>query len=318
MRWRRIVIGLAVCAVLVVLVFALIPREPKYEGRTLSEWIRDSAPRRSPDPETTKAIEAVRHIGTNGLPWLVKWIGAKEPPDWQLNLTTASRLPGWVRLRLLPSLFGINSYYGHRRTAFDGFLVLGPSASPAVPDLLKIISSSPNGSPASGALDSIGLAGVPAALNVLTNSANSFELRLASAIWINHTDPKAENKTVIQVMAQCLREKISSPVAAAICASRRAEPDLVVPTLTTWLTNSNPDIRWSSAHWLSQYGQVATSAVPALVITLKDTDPVVRQAAEDALFEIDPAALEKADPSIAGLKKHWRRIGDMDSQQPSK
>src|SRR5215468_1695760 len=110
MRWRKLLIVLAVLAAIIAIVVALIPREPKYHGRTLSEWIKDSAPRKSPDPETTRAIEAVRHIGTNGLPWLLKWISAKEPADWQVNLTTANvRLPRWVRLQLLPSLFGINS-----------------------------------------------------------------------------------------------------------------------------------------------------------------------------------------------------------------
>jgi len=120
MRWRRLLIVVAVCAALIAVIVALVPREPKYDGRTLSEWIKGAAPRRSPDPEQTRAIEAVRHIGTNALPCLIKWIGAKPPPDWQLKLTTANLwLPRWIRLRLLPSLFGINSHNARRRLALD-------------------------------------------------------------------------------------------------------------------------------------------------------------------------------------------------------
>jgi hypothetical protein len=321
MRWRRLLIILTACAAVIAIVAALIPREPKYDGRTLSEWIKDAAPHHSPDPETTKAIDAVRHIGTNGLPWLIKWISAKKPPDWQLKLTTANaRLPRWIRLRLLPSLFGFNSYYAHRRVALDGFLILGAEATPAVPDLLQIIASSPNGSPASGALDSIGVAAVPAALNVLTNRANASQLRVAAGVWISYTDPKAENETVVALMAQCLRDKNPNliRVAAGILARRRAEPELVVPLFVNCLTNSNPDIRYGAARGLSQYGERATSAVPALVIALKDTDPLVRQVAEDALFEIDPVALEKASPGLAELKKHWRRTLESGPQQLSK
>jgi hypothetical protein len=323
MRWRRILIGLAVCAALVAIVFALIPREPKYEGRTLSERIKESAPQRSPDPQTTKAIEAVRHIGTNGLPWLIKWISAKEPQDWQLKLTTARRLPRWVRLQLLPSLFGLNSYYAHRRTALDGFLILGPDAAPAVPELLRIVAST-NASPAYGALESIGIAGIPAALTVLTNPAYSVRCRFLAFFWICRIDPKADRRYMLDrtvpLMARCLREKNPdfSPFAAEALAARHIEPGLVVPFYLNRLTNSDPDSRCGTARGLSHYGGNATSAVPALVIALKDTDPLVRYCAEDALFEIDQATLEKADPTLAGLKKHWRRTADSPPQRSEK
>jgi hypothetical protein len=310
MRWRKALIGLAVIAAVIAIFIALIPREPKYQGHTLSQWIKESAPHRSPDPQTTKAVEAMRQIGTNGLPWLIKWIGAKEPAGWQLRATRAGRLPRWVRLRLLPSLFGINSYNLHRRLALDGFLLLGSDAAPAVPDLLQIIASSSNSSPASGALDCIGIAGLPAALNVLTNRANSIDLRLAAAVWINRTDPKAENEMILSLMAECLRGKTSNltRISAGILANHRAEPDLVVPFFISWLTNSDWEVRSSAARGLCQYRQRATSAVPALVTALNDKDPIVRLTAEDALSEIDPAALEKANPGVAERKKEWRRI----------
>lgn len=320
MRARRLLIVLAIFATLAIILFALIPREPKYQGRTLSEWIKDSAPRRSPDPEQTRAVEAVRHIGTNGLPWLIKWISAREPRDWQINLTSAGApLPRWVRLKLLPSLFGINSYYAHRRVALDGFLILGPQAAPAVPDLFRIMTASTKPlSAVPGALDSIGTAGVPAALNIVTNSANSFRLRFAAEYWIIHIDPKVDEPDAAPLMIQCLREKDPdfSPMAASILAARRLEPELVIPFLINWLTNSNPNIRYGAARGLQQYGERATSAVPGLVICLKNSFPYVRKAAEDALFEIDPATLEKADPGVAELKKHWRRV--IDTQQPIK
>jgi HEAT repeat protein len=309
MPWRRLLIILAVCAAVIAVVVALIPREPKYDGRTLSEWIKDSAPRRSPDPEQTRAIEAVRHIGTNGLPCLIKWIGAKEPADWQIKLTRAnSRLPRWIRLRLLPSLFGFNSYKSYRRLALDGFLVLGPEAAPAVPDLLQIVASSPKGSPASGALESIGAAGLPPALSVLTNRANSAELRVAAALCITRIDPKVESGMVLSLMSQCIRNSKSGfrHIAAGILASRRAEPELVVPILTSWLTNSDFNARFAATFGLGQYGERATSAVPALVLALKD--PLVGREAGDALFAIDAAALEKADPFAAERKKQQRRF----------
>jgi hypothetical protein len=321
MRWRRLLILLAVCAVVIAVLIALIPHEPKYEGRALSEWIKDSAPRRSPDPEQTRAIEAVRHIGTNGLPWLVKWIGAKEPPDWQIKLITAnSRLPRWVRLRLLPSLFGINSYYGRRRQALDGFLILGPQAAPAVPDLLQIMASSPNGSPASAALDDVGIAGLPTALNIMTNRSNAIELRVAAGVWISHTDPKTENEMVVSLMTQCVRDKNPklTPIAARMLANRRAEPELVVPVLAKQLRDPNPEMRGNAVSGLRQYGPGVASVVPELVSAIHDPHPVVRALAVDALFEIDPHALEKAAPAAAERKREWRRIVDSLPQRSGK
>jgi hypothetical protein len=319
MRWRKLLIVLAVVAAIIAIVVALIPREPKYQGRTLSEWIKDSAPRKSPDPETARAIEAVRRIGTNGLPWLIKWISAKEPPDWQIRLTKAGRLPRWVRLQLLPSLFGINSYYVHRRTALDGFLILGPDAAPAVPQLLQIIAESPKGtSPASGVLDGFGTETVlPYALSALTNRANSIELRVAAAMWINRAAPNLESETVTSLMTQCVRENNPNfaQSAAVTLASRGAEPALVIPYLTNCLANPKPDTRWSAASALRGYHETASNAVPALVKALTDTHPIVREFAADAIWDIDPEALQKAAPAKAQQKEQMLRIFELERRR---
>jgi len=312
MRWRKFLIGLAVFAVLIASVVALIPCEPRYNGRTLSEWIRDAAPRRSPDPETTRAIEAVRHIGTNGLPWLIKWISATEPPAWKVKLTKANvRLPQWIRLRVLPRLLGINSYNLHRRLALDGFLILGPDATPAVPELLEIIAASPQGrSPASGVLDGFGTATVlPHALSALTNRANPINLRVAAALWVNRATPNIETETIIPLMTQCIRENNPNwaQVAALLLAYRGAEPALVIPYLTNRLSDPMPDTRWSAASALRAYQEAASNAVPALVKALGDSHPIVQQCAADSLYEIDPVALEKAAPAKAQEKEQMLR-----------
>src|ERR1700722_6792113 len=61
--------------------------EPKFQGRTLSEWIEeeeniqfevngDSADCES-DPKWRATTNAVYQIGTNAGPWLMKWASAK-------------------------------------------------------------------------------------------------------------------------------------------------------------------------------------------------------------------------------------------------
>src|SRR5882724_229678 len=57
-------------------------KEPTYEGRSLSEWLHELDPHlmyevHHPPPE----IVAIRQIGTNALPLLLKWMAAKDPPE---------------------------------------------------------------------------------------------------------------------------------------------------------------------------------------------------------------------------------------------
>jgi HEAT repeats len=320
MRWRKLLIGLAVCAAIVAIVVALIPREPKYEGRTLSEWIKEANPRHSANYRQRKDFEAVRHIGTNGLPWLVKWIGIKDPPWWRLRLIAASqKLPQWMQTKLTQPILGDGSNEKYRQMALDGFFILGPQAGPATVELLQIVrGSSYSHTPWAAtrcltvieALDHIGKAAVSPALGALTNRANSITLRFDAATWLFHIRGIAGNDTVIKepvlsFMAQCIRENRAdiAPTAAHILANFSAEPALVVPLLIKNLQDPDPAMRELAATELRRYGPNATAAVPALVNALND--PNMRELAENALFDIDKNALEKAEPGTR--ETIWKR-----------
>jgi hypothetical protein len=196
--------------------------------------------------------------------------------------------------------------------ALDGFVILGPQASPATVDLLQIAGGSPNwgiwgisyGSTrclTPEALDHIGKAAVAPALGALTNRANSITLRFDAATWLFHIKEISGTESlikdpVVSFMAQCIREKRAdiAPTAAHILVHYSAEPALVVPLLIKNLQDPDPGIRMFAATELSRYGPNATDAVPALVNALND--PAMRGLAENALFDIDKNALEKAAP----------------------
>lgn len=306
MRWRRLLIILAVCAAAIALVLALIPREPRYDGRALSEWIRDSAPRPSPEPETTRAVAAVRHIGTNGLPWLIKWISYQSPPGWKLKLIAASeKLPGWIRAGIVTQLLGERSYETRRRLALDGFLILGPAASPAVPDLLQMTDSTSSSSPATGALESIGLASLAPTLSALTNRANAPALRAAAADWIRILEPEFDCGPIVPVLAECVRERnpVVAKAAARALVRSGAETELTVQFFIKLLQSGDVLGRCDAAENLSVLRDKARRAVPALLIALNDSDWYVRKEATKALYWIEPDALEKAIPgSVAAIK----------------
>ena len=101
--------------------------EPKYQGRSLSDWLdeyQDSRRYENGDP----AI-AVRNIGTNALPYLVKWISSRS-----------SR-------RVTQSL--------------NGFAILGTDAASAIPELQALMKD-PTESAAKFALVRIGPPAIPA------------------------------------------------------------------------------------------------------------------------------------------------------------
>ena len=84
MRKRRIfLIGIPVAVVAVVgLVMVLTPaREPEYKGKKLSEWVMKLSPFYD-DADKIHGIEAISQIGTNALPYLIKWVGY-ETPAWK-------------------------------------------------------------------------------------------------------------------------------------------------------------------------------------------------------------------------------------------
>src|SRR5947209_3349861 len=63
---------------------ALREQEPTYAGKRLSEWVMRLRAKNSLEGER-ETEEAIRHIGTNSLPYLLKWI-SYEPTPWRIKL----------------------------------------------------------------------------------------------------------------------------------------------------------------------------------------------------------------------------------------
>src|SRR4051812_3891090 len=82
---RRLLLagGSVIAAVILAVVFWPGPKEPEYQGKKLGEW---GARHDGPPAETATAVRA---IGTNALPLLLKWIDF-SPPAWQWRLAQRS------------------------------------------------------------------------------------------------------------------------------------------------------------------------------------------------------------------------------------
>src|SRR5690349_17412541 len=83
-RLRTITVGILLAGVLGLVIWrAARPREPVYEGRTLSRWLDHhvaSTAARPPygTPGWKEADKALRTIGTNAIPTLLQMLRAKD------------------------------------------------------------------------------------------------------------------------------------------------------------------------------------------------------------------------------------------------
>src|SRR6266481_4935661 len=107
MRRRTIIAVLAGCGLAFVIALLVFTRasEPRYNGRSLSRWLkieRDSMSATvTGNPE---AEDAVRHIGTNALPYLIKLLDYENSWSSQVGYRI-SNLPQSYRPTFLLRVF---------------------------------------------------------------------------------------------------------------------------------------------------------------------------------------------------------------------
>ena len=137
-RWTIFIMAGCVMAALIAMLPFPTKREPEHGGRKLREWLKLYVQSSNRFTDGQEAAEAVRHIGTNALPWLLEWIDY-EPAGWKRALATnapaAAQRPGYFRsayLRLLHRPADDLNWLGR-----FGFEILGPQARPALPEVQR-------------------------------------------------------------------------------------------------------------------------------------------------------------------------------------
>jgi len=158
MRNPRILGLLLLLAVLLgIFVFSQArPNEPHYRGHSLTHWLTMADP---PPPEN--AVRAVRTIGTNAIPALLRWINY-EPAPWQKKLASIPIVSrnGWA-----PELLHEPAI----ANAMKGFALLGTNATPAIPPLVKLMKNKTRPEAAMNAIYALGRIG-QSALPFLTQA----------------------------------------------------------------------------------------------------------------------------------------------------
>lgn len=269
-RWKWLLLIFS-ASVISSIVFGRYHREgPRYNGRTLLEWTKLS--------QTPEARDAIRAMGTNALPDLVKWI-ADEPAAWR---KTPYRLP-----KKVPKWMVDESSDKRAELALKGFEILGTNASPALPGLLRLIgnTNAPMArSHAMEALTHLGNCAIPTLKRLLHESRNTRETGLLVDIRTMGTNAIPLVPAVIEHLGST--NLLHAGIAAGTLGILRLEPDLAVPALTASLTNAGV-VRERAMISLSQFGSHARPALPALTNLLTDPHVSFRRLAAEVIEAIN-------------------------------
>ena len=327
---KRVHIALGVVLVMLAGVIAwqvLREREPVYQGKRLSSWLKAHGGQ----GWQRNADEAVRQAGTNAIPTLLRMLCAKDSPLKAKFMDLAER-QHIIKVQYTSAIFW-------NRAAEHGFEVLGAKAQSAVPALIEIADQKIPSTSQINAITALGLIGpsskeaVPSLLRWATNADVYVRSSAIHALGAIHAEPDRvvpvlinglhDSDSRVQVRAVMALEKfgpnvkIAAPTlveaipsllwwatnastfrrldAVAVLGSIGAEPDRVVPALTNALHDPYASVRFKAVEALRHFGPDAKPAVPALVeyINSHDNSPD-RWAATKALKAIDPEAAAKA------------------------
>jgi HEAT repeat protein len=248
-------------------------QQPAYNGKTLSEWVGDIG---KSNEESAQAQEAIRQIGTNAIPFLLKEISDLGELYQKVGATNFSK-EGGMRY--------INVHIA--------FKALGPIAKPAVPALLDLLTNTYASYSAAVVLTQIDPQTAAVALTeALTN--NNINVRLVAASELFEVRSNADIALAMPNLIQCLKDESTDKSASFDLITTaidtlggiHARPDIAVPALLETLTNKDFIIRMVSARALGEFGNAAISAVPALEEATNDPDNHVRKIAVVALKKI--------------------------------
>jgi len=205
---RRKVISTVVTLVLVAIALLVVLRhgnEPRYDGERLSYWLALLAKHATTQdsPDFDKARNAISAIGTNALPFLMKWI-QYEPPPWRRNLL--KKLPTKLANNKTISGLVIGRTENRARDAMLGFGILGTNATSAIP-LLEALMKDKSEPRSSGlavlALGNLGVAAVPALTNALADpqQPSRYQIVYALTMGAEHAATNAVLPAIVNALS---------------------------------------------------------------------------------------------------------------------
>ena len=272
-------------------------REPVYQGKKLSAWLEDMQPPifyaytvypNAGGVAGESAENAIREIGTNGIPLLLRAIHTKEFPLKKLLMRLAAKQSHFK--------VAFRTAAARRGRAAAAFQALGPAADAAIPALVGLLDDPESAREIGFVLAQRGPKVVVPVTQALANGNAAFRLN-AVGFMEGRLGWFTDSELTVPALVNCLKDS-SSPVRerTAHCLGLMSKnPTLVVPALTKTLADKNPSVRAMASWALGEFGKQAESAISALSKSLGDEDKGVRDCASYALERIRPQAVWRVE-----------------------
>jgi hypothetical protein len=284
LKQAMILFGLG--ATIAVVLYGAFTQEPRYKNRPLSYWVLVNGGTRRDDQYDPKY--AISQIGSNALPYLLKWMKQK-PNNCQIWLRASAQRYSFVG-KLVPLWMMGPGIEDRARDALLALECLGPAGYCAIPELAPLAMNRTNeflAEHATTALCNMGPNATPALLDLITNQqAITRELAI-------YCVGKSGNVAAIPVLLRCTHDPDTSVASSAARAlgQLKTQPSTVVPVLVRLLeqptlptseepaalSNQARDLLYDTVWALGEFGTNAEAAAPELLRHLaenEDDDPL--------------------------------------------
>jgi len=257
--------------------YSAYAKEPVYDDQPLSYWLLAR-----PDEAQQNAI---RQIGTNAIPTLLKILGAKQR---NMRKVAANLQNEGLQQRFQDKDANAEDL---RSLAVKGFAVLGTNAQSAIPQMSKLLKDPEIRLQIARALTKIG----PTGLTVLTNAlAKNKEMR-NNLIWSIAQEGGMDPQALIQLLRISLTDPDWTVRGNAADFLAGKDPAIAVPALIPVLDDKSEYPRERAAISLGSYGAASKRAAPKLLeICMNETNITFLE----ALRKIDRATAGEAESFI--------------------
>jgi HEAT repeat protein len=291
-KFRVLLLAILALAAVAIVLVQPSPREPVYQGRPLRAWLVEFD-RGYGSTNYAAAQEAIHAMGTNSLPFLIRYLRSKDP----------SFNNQWVNLKAKLHMLresGEYAVFWHRRAA-TACGELGPQGAGAFPAMTEAMNDPHAASDVGSALSRMFPNSAPILTNILATGNIIARCRAADALSTAYSHPQLEEMGRTALL-RALRDPDPGVRATAASAFQfwNKQLDVIVAALTRALSDPNPSVRGNAATSLGNFGEAAKPAVPELLNLLQDTNTYpsrsgyLGQRARAVLLKIDPEEAAKA------------------------